>query len=161
MSDDTIISYNREIVIHQPNKNKPASIRNIRESSIETMYHRKQIDALQYTAGSIFRRKWETSQLISKPEIGVKVDNSLNTSIGDHKLDAMDELNRLHGIIGQKAYDLLEYVCGFGHTIRQMNEAYRFPKSYGGRRFREALDETAIFYGLKDKGNTIRGNKKR
>ena len=161
MSDDTIISYNREIVIHQPNKNKPASIRNIRESAIATMYHRKQIDALQYTAGSIFRRKWETSQLISKPEIGVKVDNSLNTSIGDHKLDAMDELNRLHGIIGQKAYDLLEYVCGFGHTIRQMNEAYRFPKSYGGRRFREALDETAIFYGLKDKGNTIRGNKKR
>ena len=56
MSDETIISYNREILIHQPNKDKPASIRNIRESSIETMYHRKQIDALQYTAGSIFRR---------------------------------------------------------------------------------------------------------
>ena len=52
MSDETIISYNREILIHQPNKDKPASIRNIRESSIETMYHRKQIDALQYTAGS-------------------------------------------------------------------------------------------------------------
>ena len=91
MSDETIISYNREILIHQPNKDKPASIRNIRESSIETMYHRKQIDALQYTAGSIFRRKWETSQLISKPELGVRVDNSLNPSIGDHKLDAMDE----------------------------------------------------------------------
>ena len=161
MSDDTIISYNREILIHQPNKDKPASIRNIRESSIETMYHRKQIDALQYTAGSIFRRKWETSQLISKPELGVRVDNSLNPSIGDHKLDAMDELNRLHSLIGQKSYDLLEYVCGLGNTIRQMNESYKFTKAYGGARFREALDETAIFYGLKDKGNTIRGNKKR
>ena len=161
MSDDTIISYNRELLIYRPNKEKPASIRNIRESSIETMFHRRQIDALQYTAGSIFRRKWETSQLISKPEIGVRVDNSLNTSIGDHKLDAMDELNRLHSVIGQKSYDLLEYVCGFGHSIRQMNLAYKFPKAYGGHRFREALDETSIFYGLKDKGNTIRGNKKR
>ena len=161
MSDETIISYNREIIIHQPNKNKPASIRNIRESSIETMYHRKQIDALQYTAGSIFRRKWETSQLISKPELGVRVDNSLNPSIGDHKLDAMDELNRLHNQIGQKSYDLLEYVCGLGNTIRQMNESYKLTKAYGGARFRESLDETAIFYGLKDKGNTIRGNKKR
>lgn len=161
MSDDTIISYNRELLIYQPNKDKPASIRNIRESTIETMYYRKQIDALQYAAGSIFRRKWETSQLISKPEIGVRVDNSLNTSIGDHKLDAMDELNRLHNVIGQKSYDLLEYVCGFGHSIRQMNLAYKFPKAYGGHRFREALDETSIFYGLKDKGNTIRGNKKR
>jgi hypothetical protein len=89
MSDETIISYNREILIHQPNKDKPASIRNIRESSIETMYHRKQIDALQYTAGSIFRRKWEMSQLISKPELGIRVDCSTNPTIADNKLDAI------------------------------------------------------------------------
>ena len=161
MSDETIISYNREILIHQPNKDKPASIRNIRESSIETMYYRKQIDALQYTAGSIFRRKWETSQLISKPELGVRVDNSLNPSIGDHKLDAMDELNRLYGVIGTKSYDILEYVCGFGYNLKQLNHKFKFPRSYGSHRFKECLDETAIFYGLKDMGNTIRGNKKR
>ncbi len=129
--DEPHYNYNREIIITQPNKNKPAHIVNIRESSIETMYYRRHIDATQYTAGSIFRRKWETSQLISKPELGVRVDNSLNPSIGDHKLDAMDELNRLHSLIGQKSYDLLEYVCGLGNTIRQMNESYKFTKAYG------------------------------
>jgi hypothetical protein len=52
-------------------------------------------------------------------------------------------------------------VCGFGNTIKQMNSKFRLSKRRGGPKFREALDEASIFYGLKDKGNTIRGNKKR
>ena len=67
--DEPFSNYNREIIITQPNKNKPAHIVNIRESSIETMYYRKHITALQYTAGSIFRRKFEMSLLLSKPEL--------------------------------------------------------------------------------------------
>ena len=119
------------------------------------------LDAIQYHAGSIFRRKWEMSQLISKPEVKVRVDQSINMSIPDAKLDAMDELNRLYFQIGQKSYDILEYVCGFGYNLKQMNHKFKFPRSYGSHRFKECLDETAIFYGLKDMGNTIRGNKKR
>jgi len=159
--DKPFFNYNREIIVTQPNKNKPAHIVNIRESSIETMYYRKHIDAIQYTAGSIFRRKWEMSQLISKPELGIKVDCSINPTIADNKLDAIQDLNRLHSIIGQKPYELLEYVCGFGNTIKEMNLKFRMSKAKGGTRFREALDEASIFYGLKDKGNTIRGNKRR
>jgi len=121
----------------------------------------KLVDSVKSNLDCPARMAEAIAKLISKPELGVRVDNSLNPSIGDHKLDAMDELNRLHSLIGQKSYDLLEYVCGLGNTIRQMNESYKFTKAYGGARFREALDETAIFYGLKDKGNTIRGNKKR
>jgi|TARA_R110001583_G_scaffold170393_2_gene323800 hypothetical protein len=159
--DEPHFNYNREIIITQPNKDKPAHIVNIRESSIETMYYKKNIDAIQYHAGSIFRRKWEMSQLISKPEVKVRVDQSINMSIPDAKLDAMDELNRLYGVIGTKSYDILEYVCGFGYNLKQLNHKFKFPRSYGSHRFKECLDETAIFYGLKDMGNTIRGNKKR
>jgi hypothetical protein len=159
--DEPHFNYNREIIITQPNKDKPAHIVNIRESSIETMYYRRHIDHIQYAAGSIFRRKWEMSQLISKPEIGVRVDHSANPTIADNKLDAIQDLNRLHSVIGQKPYELLEYVCGFGNTIKQMNAKFKLSKARGGVRFREALDEASIFYGLKDKGNTIRGNKRR
>ena len=116
--DEPHFNYNREIIITQPNKNKPAHIVNIRESSIETMYYRKHIDAIQ-------------------------------------------DLNRLHSVIGQNHYELLEYVCGFGNTIKQMNSKFKLSKRRGGPKFREALDEASIFYGLRDKGNTIRGNKKR
>ena len=101
------------------------------------------------------------SQLISKPELGIRVDCSTNPTIADNKLDAIQDLNRLHSIIGQKPYELLEYVCGFGNTIKEMNLKFRMSKAKGGTRFREALDEASIFYGLKDKGNTIRGNKRR
>ena len=159
--DQPFPNYNREIIVTQPNKNKPAHIVNIRESSIETMFHKKHIDAIQYHAGSIFRRKWEMAQLISKPEVKIRVDQSINMSVPDAKLDAMNDLNRLYYQLGQKSYDILEYVCGLGHSLRQLNNKFHFPRSYGGHRFRESLDETAIFYGLKDKGNTIRGNKKR
>ena len=159
--DEPHYNYNREIIITQPNKNKPAHIVNIRESSIETMYYRRHIDATQYTAGSIFRRKWEMSQLISKPELGIRVDCSTNATIADNKLDAIQDLNRLHSQIGQNSYELVEYVCGFGNTIKQMNSKFRLSKRRGGPKFREALDEASIFYGLRDKGNTIRGNKKR
>ena len=158
--DEPFFNYNREIIITQPNKDKPAHIVNIRESSIETMYYKKHIDAIQYHAGSIFRKKWEISQLISKPEIKVRVDQSINMSIPDAKLDAMDNLNRLYHTIGQKSYNILEYVCGLGYNLRQLNHKFKFPKAYGGHRFRESLDETAIFYGLKNKGNTIRDRKK-
>jgi len=154
--DEPFHNYNREIIITQPNKNKPAHIVNIRESSIETMYHKRHIDALQYTAGSLFRRKWEISQLISKSEVKIKVDNSNSNSLPDIKLDAMHDLNKLYFRIGQKSYDILEYVCGFGHSLKEMNHKFGFPKSYGGHRFRESLDEAAIYYGLKNKGNTIR-----
>ena len=159
--DEPLSNYNREIIITQPNKNKPAHIVNIRESSIETMYYRKHITALQYTAGSIFRRKFEMSLLLSKPELNVKVDVSTRPSIADSKLDAIDDLNALHNAIGQQAYDLVEYVCGFGNSIKEMCTKYKLSKAKGGPKFREALDETAIHYGLLDKGNTIRGNKKR
>ena len=81
--DKPFPNYNREIIITQPNKNKPAHIVNIRESSIETMYHKRHIDAIQYHAGSIFRRKWEMAQLISKPEVKVRVDQSINMSVQD------------------------------------------------------------------------------
>ena len=82
-------------------------------------------------------------------------------SVADNKLDAIQDLNRLHGVIGQNHYELLEYVCGFGNTIKQMNSKFKLSKRRGGHKFREALDEASIFYGLRDKGNTIRGNKKR
>ena len=52
--DEPISNYNREIIVTQPNKNKPAHIINIRESSIETMYYRRHITAMQYATGSIF-----------------------------------------------------------------------------------------------------------
>jgi hypothetical protein len=52
-------------------------------------------------------------------------------------------------------------VCGFGNTIKELCMKFKLPKAKGGPKFREALDEVAIFYGLLDKGNTIRGNKKR
>jgi len=159
--DEPISNYNREIIVTQPNKNKPAHIINIRESSIETMYYRKHITAMQYAAGSIFRRKFEMSQLISKPEISVKVDVSTRPSIADSKLDAIDDLNKLHATVGQHNYELVEYVCGFGNTIKELCIKFRLSKGKGGPKFREALDEVAIYYGLLDKGNTIRGNKKR
>ena len=50
--DQPFPNYNREIIVTQPNKNKPAHIVNIRESSIETMYYKKHIDVIQYQAGS-------------------------------------------------------------------------------------------------------------
>ena len=159
--DEPFFNYNREIIVTQPNKNKPAHIVNIRESSIETMYYRRHISAIQYTAGSIFRRKFETSQLISKPEINITVHTSTRPTIADNKLNAIDDLNRLHSQIGQNSYQLVEYVCGFGNTIKELCMKFKLPKAKGGPKFREALDEVAIFDGLLDKGNTIRGNKKR
>ena len=134
-------------------------VMNLRECSLDTLRNRNLITSVQYSAGMKYRKLHEISQLGSKvANLSERIDGGGSSgNIADHKLDAMQALARCNGAVGPTSADVLDLVCGKGHTISDLNRIMKWSKNYGGHRLREALGEAAVHFGLLSKGNTIRG----
>lgn len=132
---------------------------NLRECSLDTLRNRNLITSVQYSAGIKYRKLHEISQLGSKvANLSERIDGGGSSgNIADHKLDAMQALARCNSAVGPTSADVLDLVCGKGHTISDLNRIMKWSKNYGGHRLREALGEAAVHFGLLSKGNTIRG----
>jgi len=134
-------------------------VMNLRECSLDTLRNRNLITSIQYSAGIKYRKLHEISQLGSKvANLSERIDNGgSGGNIADHKLDAINALASCHGAVGPTSADVLDLVCGKGHSISDLNRIMKWSKNYGGHRLREALGEAAVHFGLVSKGNTIRG----
>lgn len=134
-------------------------VMNLRECSLDTLRNRNLITSVQYSAGMKYRKLHEISQLGSKvANLSERIDGGGSSgNIADHKLDAMQALARCNSAVGPTSADVLDLVCGKGHTISDLNRIMNWSKNYGGHRLREALGEAAVHFGLLNKGNTIRG----
>ena len=134
-------------------------VMNLRECSLDTLRNRNLITSVQYSAGMKYRKLHEISQLGSKvANLSERIDGSRSSgNIADHKLDAMQSLARCNGAVGPTSADVLDLVCGKGHTISDLNRIMKWSKNYGGNILREALGEDAVKFVLLSKGKTIRG----
>jgi len=126
-------------------------VMNLRECSLDTLRNRNLITSIQYSAGIKYRKLHEISQLGSKvANLSERIDNG--GSGGN-----INALASCHGAVGPTSADVLDLVCGKGHSISDLNRIMKWSKNYGGHRLREALGEAAVHFGLVSKGNTIRG----
>lgn len=130
-------------------------VRNIRESSLSTMFARKQIDEAQLRAGEWVRSKIEKSRMSSgaiDPSYE-PVDTSGHADpIPDRVIMASQAIAKARIHVGAVSWPLIELVCGQGHTIneaanRRYGLATEAQVKYTGRLLRETLDVLAAYLG--------------
>lgn len=132
-------------------------VRNIRESSLATMFARRQIDEAQLMAGQRFRALYERAS--SRGSMAVDpskepVDTSgISDPIPDRVITAARELHSVRAELGRIGYGLVSMVCGQGLTIDQVAKrmyvaAHEGDRMFVGKLFREHLDVLAASWGL-------------
>jgi hypothetical protein len=133
-----------------------AVVRNVRESSLATMYARGQIDQAQLEAGNWFRHTYERSRMGSMavdPRREPVDISGMADPIPDHVIAASRELARARAEIGVKGYLIVELVCGQGWSVK---EAAGIGVSYqqvreAGMLLRVSLDALAEWRGFATK----------
>ena len=129
-------------------------IRNVRESSISTMYARKQIDQAQMMAGQWFQSQYDAMRgsSMSVDPTYEPVDTSGHSDpIQDRVIMAGAQLAKARGILGI-GFPIVEMVCGEGLSIseaarRKFGNASQRQEELLGMLFRFALDALAAWLG--------------
>lgn len=132
--------------------------KNIRESSTEALFARKQIGPAQYQAYEKFRRLYETMSQKggAMDPAKVKVDTSGRSDpIPDSIVAASLELCHAARVLGMQGYRVVEMIGGEGMKVEEAakrwfgkNEPSRSDQTYVGRLYRDGLSTLAEMWGL-------------
>lgn len=138
-------------------------VRNIRESSLATMYARKQIDEAQLRAGEWIRAKIEKTRMSSgaiDPSYE-PVDTSGHADpIPDRVIMASRAVADIRTHLGEVAWPVIHLVCGEGATVaeaahRRFGLATEAQQKFVGQLLRASLDEAAVYLGYAQKRSKV------
>lgn len=152
---------------HVDSRANPSEIRvdvNTRESSIATMHARRQIDDKQKVAADRFRALYEAAGYVGAQALDYsvqRVDGGSAPSDGltQRKMDAVRELTKISGELGQIGYAVLIHVCGMGCTIAQVatimvrKQPNKREREYYGMLFRDHVNLLCEFWGYSKRGS--------
>lgn len=130
---------------------------NIRESRLDYMFHRGNIDEHQYAAGSKYRRLCEIAQFGGRAaSFEPKVDNA-DTNSFESKLGAIFHLVAISRDLGQDRINTLKLFCYENYSIVELCKKLNISKRKCSNKIQDSLTELAIFFGLIKQHNTIKG----
>tara|TARA_R110000787_G_scaffold261614_1_gene366953 strand:+ start:754 stop:1230 length:477 start_codon:yes stop_codon:yes gene_type:complete len=120
---------------------------NMSESSLDILRSKKVINTQQYYTALRVRRLWEKSRIGSYTSNFNKVgDISGWNDMATDRIDAIYKLSRLHKWLGDKAFGLVYKICVEDYTIKETSAMYQVDRVYLGKRFRESIDESQIYF---------------
>lgn len=132
--------------------------KNIRESSTEALFARKQVGPAQYQAYERFRRLYETMSQRggALDPAKVKVDTSGRSDpIPDSMIAASMELCQAARVLGLQGYRVVEMIGGEGMMVEEAARRWfrtdnpsRPDRAYIGRLYRDGLSMLAEMWGL-------------
>lgn len=133
-------------------------IRNIRESSLSTMYARKQIDPAQWMAGEWFRTQYERMRMGSMaidPSYEPVDTSGHSDPIPDRVIMAGFQLAESRKVLGI-GFPVVEMICGEGLTVsdvarKRFGHPTQRQEEFTGMLFRVALDALAEWRGFSGK----------
>lgn len=136
------------------NPKKVTAAINVRESAIETLYARGQVDQAQKRAADRFRAIWEAmggagARALDYSREVVDGGGAVEP-IKDHQLNAGQELNRCRKLLGARGYDLVCKVCGEGYALGELCDTKR-DRLTAADNLRAHLDDLCEIWGLASK----------
>lgn len=130
---------------------------NIRESRLDYMFHRGNIDEHQYASGSKYRRLCEIAQFGGRAaSFEPKVDNA-DTNSFESKLGAIFHLVAVARDLGSFRTNVLKLFCYENYSITELCKKLHLTNRKASFAVQDSLTELAIFFGLIKQHNTIRG----
>lgn len=138
-------------------KTIPAAM-NVRESAITLMYSKRLIEAHHVEAANKFRRYWEmlggagagSFDYSREPVDG----GGVREPITERQINAGLSLKLCQSVIGRKAYQIVERVCGEGCTIAEISPSHR-EKTTNMDYLRDALDALSEHWGCQTKRRAV------
>ena len=114
---------------------------------MDILRSKKVINTQQYYTALRIRRLWEKSRIGSYTSNFNKVgDISGWNDMATDRIDAIYKLSRLHKWLGDKAFGLVYKICVEDYTIKETSAMYQVDRVYLGKRFRESIDESQIYF---------------
>ncbi len=135
-----------------------AAAMNVRESPITLMYAKRLIEAHHMEAANKFRRLWEmlggagagSFDYSREPVDG----GGVREPITDRQVHAGLTLKVCQSVIGLKAFQIVERVCGEGRTIAEISPSQR-EKTTNMDYLRDALEALAGHWGYQTKRRKV------
>ena len=134
---------------------------NIRESELSYLGSKRIINMELLEIADKYRGLFERSQLkasgdnLSMIRYGVRIDGN-PTPKGDPRLDAIQTLNYVHRVIGEKYTKVLQKIVGEGYTLKQFANLMGISARKASSILKEALHFASEPLGLSTKRHTIR-----
>jgi len=134
---------------------------NIRESEIDYLGAKKILSMELLEVANKYRGLFEKSQLkasgdnLSMIRYGVRIDGN-PTPQGDPRLDAVQTLNYVHRVIGDRYTVVLQKIVGEGYTLKQFANLIGISARKASSNLKEALHFASEPLGLSQKRHTIR-----
>ena len=135
---------------------------NDRESEIANLSSKGVLTYLEVESADAYRSLWEIIELKSRgdntglQQYGCRIQQSKAKDSGDMRLVALDKMNYVNSVIGERNTDILQHICGQGYTIKQYSRKSGISPRKTANRLRTALNEAFIPLGLKSDPSTIR-----
>ena len=151
--------------LHNP-KTDRVIIYNDRESEIANLSSKGVLTYREVHCADVYRALWETIELKSRGDntaleaYGCRIQQSKAKDSGDMRLVALDKMNYVNTVIGERNADTLQHICGMGLTIKQYSRKLGVSPRRVSTRLKVALNEALIPLGLRDDPSTIRKNGK-
>tara|TARA_R110000803_G_scaffold29952_2_gene67924 strand:- start:257 stop:754 length:498 start_codon:yes stop_codon:yes gene_type:complete len=146
--------------LHNP-KTDRVVIYNDRESEIAYLSSKRVLTYLEVHCADVYRNLWETIELKSRGDstsleaYGCRIQQSKSKESGDIRLVALDKMNYVNSVIGERNADALQHICGMGYTIKQYSNKIGLSSRKTASRLRTALNEALYPLGLKENPATI------
>jgi hypothetical protein len=133
------------------NPRKVRVVKNLRESAVETLFARGNLDEAQKLAADRFRRTWEAcgGAGTGASDYGREyVDGGgPRDPITQRQVDAGKVLNECRKLLGARNYDLVCQVCGQGYALQDISSDGRARKTAADN-LRDSLDDLAAMWGI-------------
>lgn len=147
--------------VHAGSPGNPKTITaamNLRESPVALMAAKGHLDAHHVQAANKFRRYWETLGGAGAGSFDYSrepVDGGgAREPITDHQIEAGLILKLCQTVIGQRAFRIVEMVCGEGRSIAEISMSKR-EKTTNADYLRHALEDLAGHWGYKTKPRKV------
>ena len=134
---------------------------NIRESELSYLGSKRIINMELLEIADKYRGLFERSQLkasgdnLSMIRYGVRIDGN-PTPKGDPRLDAIQTLNYVHRVVGEKYTKVLQKIVGEGYTLKQFANLMGISARKASSLLKEALHFASAPLGLSKIRHTIR-----
>lgn len=124
---------------------------NIRESAVETLFARGQLDKAQKRAADRFRGFWEAMGGAGAKAMDYTreyVDGGRSAeSLTDRQINAGKELMQARSLLGARNYDLVCKICGEGFALDEICRSKR-EKLTAADNLRSNLNDLAAMWGM-------------
>lgn len=146
-------------VVDDPYSNcgeKITVVRSVKDDPLAGMYSRQQIDWAQFTAGRMWQKFHEQSEIGSVSAIDPTKEavdgGKIYQAFSDRQKAAMAELREAANVLGNYDNVLIWAILGLRQSLAEIAQQWGISRErdrlYLGARFRDALDSLAVFWRL-------------